>query len=712
MISRLLRNGGSVLLAAKILVISRLLHSKLSKRESPLPFLEVLRNRLAKLRRILLARVDRRFKAADVSKEALVEAMCAFALATSSSLTDVVRHFHHLRLEAMAECMDMGSRKQDAMLQALRFYVRTLRDTQALVPGQLAQALERLKMVAIFKSQDLYGLLELNLDVQERWIGEDIKTFTPYLRHADLSKLEAERLLKQWAGKAISGFLDGLKSSIEGISDPVTLAKLRKEVLELWLSQHHHSRGIDSVETLDGLRNVFNIQAISIIRSRVTDLQGVGVLIRKIVEDWREGQSDATTSLWDRSLTSQDLSNGGKEWCDSVANRLYGQNETLRAVSRKYTQWLAGISDIESTITSLRDTKWDDVLDDLDDEDEDELLDNKNVLLSQDDPQTLQNALANALTESYARLEDSLEPETLFSDRSKQGPRAVFILRTWRDLRQRLPGTYYNPHLGLRSLNTLTDDVVKSALEAPLKNCSKRVARAARRGGYCVAKPLWEGSPALPVVPSPWAYRLLLEVVQSMTSLGPDVWSPHLSKELKTTLSKALKDMLERSATTAEETPKHASVLETNGHVNGETNGDKDVEGKEEHEVGNETEETHHGDGDDDDSAESPAVKANGTHVNGDAYNKASKDDGATAAAAAAAASRDKKVQCLFDILYLSNACSNTTSSSDKVNPGGDLDDIQAILVTQAELEPKSQERIRKDAGEYWKRTKLLFALL
>lgn len=693
MISRLLKSGGSVLLSAKILVISRLLHSKLSKRQNPLPYLETLRNRLAKLRRKLLARIDRRFKAPEVPKDTLIEAMCAFALATSSSPLDVVRHFHHLRLATMAEFMVQNSQRHNSMLQALRLYVQTLKDTQALVPGQLAHALEKLKAVPIFKTQDLHGLLELNLDVHERWIGDDIKTFTPYIRHDDLSRAEAERLLKQWARTAISRFLDGLKGSIEDIQDPVQLSHLRKEVLQLWLSQHHHSLGIDSAETLDGLRSVFNNQAVSITMKRVSSLEEVGTSVRKIIEDWHEGESDVVLSLWDLSINSMDIANGGKQFCETITDRLQGRNEPLRTVSATYTRWLNDISEVENTIKSLRVTKWDDIIDDL--EDDDELLDNKQVLLSEDDPQALQDELSSSLMEAYTRLEHSLEPGNLFPDEPMQGPKAVFILRVWRDFRHRLPGSYRNPDLGLRSLSKLMGSVVESALEAPLKSCSNRLRKVARCLGL-TARPLWEGSPELPVLPSPWAYRLLLELMQSMTGLGADIWSPHLARELKHRLSRDLNDLLQRNATTAE-APEKAPALKVNGYVNGETNGEGNEVHGEDPTVDDDKESAPQEYGGQD---ETSTEKANGTHVKGNGSTKT--DDGGKAV-------RDKKVQRLFDVLYLLQASS--TSHPDKQS-GGDLEEVQAFMETDLNLEAQSLERMRKDAGEYWKRTKLLFALL
>src|SRR4051794_38878422 len=105
-ISRLLRKGGSSLLAAKILVVSRLLHKALSQTSNAPSLVEKLRYQLASLRRHLLRHIDRQFSNLSPSTSVLVDAMCAFSLATSSSPTDVLRHFTHVRLQAIAAQLD------------------------------------------------------------------------------------------------------------------------------------------------------------------------------------------------------------------------------------------------------------------------------------------------------------------------------------------------------------------------------------------------------------------------------------------------------------------------------------------------------------------------------------------------------------------------------------------------------------------------------
>ncbi|KAL8876928.1 MAG: hypothetical protein Q9198_004961, partial [Flavoplaca austrocitrina] len=241
-ITRLLRSHCSVLLAAKLLVLSRLLHKRISQREHPPQYLELLRNRLATLRRRLLIKIDRHLKSLESSESMLVEAMCAFSLATSSSCTDVLRHVHHIRQSAVLELGQTGHDNK-RISKSLQLIVKTLRDCQTIVPAQLARALDALKSAPLMEGPDFQVLRELNLDLYQKWLGEDINTFTPYVRHDDLSKTEANRLLEQWARTAFSTFHRHLREMIELVEDPTTIVQLRQELLELWLLNKRHSMG-------------------------------------------------------------------------------------------------------------------------------------------------------------------------------------------------------------------------------------------------------------------------------------------------------------------------------------------------------------------------------------------------------------------------------------------------------------------------------------
>ena len=702
-ISNLLRNGGSVLLAAKVLVISRLLHTKLSKRPDPPPYLENLRSRLASLRQRLLGRIDRKFKGLETPRDVLVEVMCAFSLATNSSPKDVIRHYHHIRLEAMSENMLNSGNGHASMLLALRLYTKTLKDTIATTPAQLAHALERLKLVPLFKSQDVYSLIELELDVHERWIGDDIRTFTPYIRHDDLTKVEAEQLLKQWAQSAFGYFLAGLRTRIQDVEDPGILIDLRKQVLELWLSNHQHSTGVDSAETLDRLRDVFNSQSIRLIQSRAYKLDRVGLIVKNVLQNWQPGASDLTLSLWDSSMTSMEFENGGRPFRERLAARFTGKNEPLNRMSLEYASFLEGIESLDEMIKKLREARWADNVDDVDNDDD--LLDNKQVLLSEDDPRLLQEELSSALYEAYAGLQAVLNKLSDKPETTDSGQKAAYLIRVWRELRQHLPNSFRHAKFGDGSIPSLQHTIAVEALRVPLERCSKWIAKTSQTK-LLQARPLWEGDPELPILPSEWTYRFLLDLASSMNACGSDVWSPRAVAALKRELILSIAPMLggrqavqingHRDSDLLDGEDKEAEELEEEVRKDEE---EIEVRVREENgEVGGE--EARNPEETDQEKSEKPTKPAerllNGSMSNGHVEPEPKEEP------------EDGKIQRFFDIAYLTNA----TAVKELEAKDNQLVSVQDSLIQHLALEPKSIERMKKDAAEYWKRTSLLFALL
>ena len=707
-ISRVLKTGGSLLLASKVLVISRLLHTKLSQQPKQVPYLDKLRNRLASLRRRLLSSIERKLKTLDLSREQLVECLCSYSLATSSSSKDVLRHFHHIRLEAISESAEVRNDGHDGTLTALRVYVRTLKDTQDIVPVQLFHALEKLKSTPILGNQEVSSIMELNLDVHKRWIGDDIKTFTPYIKHDDLTRADARSLLKRWAKQAFQSFLDNLRDKVLDVQDPLELVKLRREVIELWLSNHQHSIGVDSAETLNGLRDVFNLQSAQIVRSRALMLGSVSLTIQDILHNWQPGISDMALSLWDSSLISNGMSSGSKSVRDRLANLIVGKNEPLNKVSSQYVSWLKSVDGVDNMITKIRETKWVDDIDDMDDE-EDDLLDNKQVLLSEDDPTLLQKGLESALHEAFTNLEVRLQNLSEGLDEANCGLKAVFLVRVWRELRQHLPRSYQNHKLGFDSIPKLLGTLAETTLRRPMERCSKRIGKMANNRRLLLTQ-LWEGDPPLPISPSAWAFGFLKDLVSSMTTYGSDIWSPVATDALKRELIPKIASLLERQAITD---------VQTNGHTNGENgylengalagNEVKGTEGM----SGRELEgDNHHGDkvpAENDASnqrsagpeaeyrTESQGKKhINGAHVNGGAGPERELE------------SKEAMIQKSFDIFYLLHATAVKKQSLED----DELLKVQQSLAGKVGLEAEFVERMKKDAGEYWKRTSLLFALL
>ena len=629
--------------------------------------------------------------------------MCAFSLATSSSPKDVIRHYHHVRLEAISENMSQGGDGHDSVLLALRLYVKTLKDTQAVIPTQLARELEKLKSVSLFKSQDVISLVELNLDVHERWIGDDIRTFIPYIRHDDLTKAEAERSLKHWAKSAFGSFLAGLRNRIQDVENPERLIDLRRQVLELWLTNHQHSSGVDSAETLDGLRNVFILQSTRLIQSRASKLHRVGSIVKDVLQNWQHDVSDHTPSLWDSSMTSMNFENGGKPFRERLATRFVGMNEPLIRVSSEYLSFIESIGDLEEMIMKLRETRWVDDVEDVDNEDD--WLDNKQVLLSEDDPRLLQEELDSTLHDAYTELQVLLNKLLHESETTTSGQQAAYLIRVWREVRQHLPKSYQSAELGQSSIPSLQHTIADEALRMPLERCSKRIAKRSQ-AKLLQARPLWEGNPELPVLPSTWTYRFLLDLASSMNACGSDVWSPQAVDALKKELILSIAPMLEGR-----------QAVQVNGHrdrdlLDGEDKEEEELEEevkKDEEEIEERVREEHGeadgeaaGEGEEETKGNTerlekpPETLLNGTMSNGHVEPEPEGEP------------EDGKIQRFFDIAYLINASAVKEVDAED----NQLIGLQRSLAQDLLLEPKSMERMKKDAAEYWKRTSLLFALL
>lgn len=654
-LSKLLRYGGSVLLAAKILVISRLLHRKLSQRSRPPPYLDSVWNRLTSLRRKILAKIDSSYQSADVTKDTLIEAMCAFALATSSSPADVLRHFHHVRLEAMIQQGQNSSNDGQGMLEALSIYTRTLKDTRTHVPGQLAKALQNLKSTPLFRGQDLRSLIELNLEVHQQWIGDDIKMFTPYIRSDDLQKLETNRILKEWAEQAFRAFLRELQGKLKSVDDSKVIVQLRTQVLQLWLSNSQRSVGIEGSDILDGFRNVFNARSVELIKAQTRSLESLSMIIRETLQSWKSNGSDFCPSLWSSSMTSMEISNGGKAFTETLLDRSKGRNGALRARSFEYTAWLQRIEAIEEMITNMRKIRWEEETDET--QVDEDVLEDKQILLSEDDPRLLESELRDALEESFSALDDSIQNLVPEIEAPNRGHQAVYLIRIWREIRQRFPTRVQYLDLGRNSIAQLQQIAAEASIATPL-HASQRQIEKVQGGREVLGRSLWEGNPELPVLPSSWTFKLLHKLSVSMTTLGSDIWCLQATDVLKKLLRTELALQLERSGEPAK--PVNGSVpLEPN---------------TQEH-----------------DSKDSDTALIEGD--NHESHPKTSKD---------------VKIQRIFDLLYLMQA----TSGKGKPFENDDLALMQQSIVGEIGLAESSTKRMNKAAEEYWKRTCLLFALL
>ncbi|GME40512.1 Vps51/Vps67 [Neofusicoccum parvum] len=592
---------GSTLLAAKILVISRLLHKNLVQAPNPPPFVESLKNQLASLRRKLLHTIDKQFSRFSSETNDVLESMCAFSLATSSTPSDVLRHFHHVRLETITRLVEEGRISQDHLPRALKLYVRTLVDTQSIFPKRLADALVRLKARPLLQDPEIQAIAELNLDVHERWIADEVRNFTPWPRHDELSKSDAEKLLKTWARQAVKAFLDSTRGVLAEQRDVKTVLDVRREMLETWLSSSSRSLGVDPSQVLDDLREVINDRLRTLLTDRAKQLNIVTSSLTAVLDTWDSKSRDEVTSLWDPSTSSIDTSNGAPLFKRAIIERSHGLNESLSQLISTYDQWAQSLKDAYAVIKEMKDTKWDDDLNG-DDEDEDFDLESKQALLSEDDPCSLEDSLKEALSTAFVELQkdvESLVSKTLANPEDATAPKAILIVRALRE---------------------------------------------------------------------------------AMVSRGGDLWSPGAVGVLK-------KQISEESATVLSE-----CISAIRGAADLSEKADSTSHGDENGDATNEDQEN-------DEGANLVGEKAT---ADGEESKKANK----TASPPSADVQKDKLTHLLFDVCYLQRVFALRSTEESP------LAAVEKQLQEASGVDKPALERLKKNAGDYWRKTYLLFALL
>jgi ribosomal protein L12E/L44/L45/RPP1/RPP2 len=668
--TRLMKREGSHLLIAKVLVISRLLHKSLSQSGTKAPIVDQLWERLLSVRRKLLRRIDKRLSSTNGETANLLESMCAYALATSSTPTDVLHYFHKMRLDKMnSELRAGGDELAKHGISALKLCIQTCLDTQTIFPRRLAEALGKLKAHPLIQDPDVRGLYELNLDVHDRWLGDEARNYTPWPRHDELQRPEAERILHRWSKDAIAAFLKGVQKALEGEERLKEVADLRQELIETWILSGSRMAGVKSANVLDDLRDTMNDKLESIVRLRTNGLQNVVAQLTSRLDIVASSGNAVAPSLWDTTTKASDLSNGAQNFKSATLDTYQGRDESIISVTSAFDKWMESVLEVKGIVKSMKEARWDDTFaEDVEDESDDELGDSKQALLSDDDPKLLEEATQEALSEAMQNLSRSFNAIVKKSEGEQSIQKATFMLRVVREIGDRIP------RLRLQDKATplaspFTPEILQplhATLASRVTQLTMEVYRVSLAGSLKVktnSHILWEGHPPLPSQPSSSAFRFLRELNKDMGAIGSDLWAPISVDVLKSKVADEVVKTVQQhlDAITASAKEQSPSTEKTDE--------EKDKN---------------------DESATTAETEKPDTTAPSSGHNEAK---------------QQRVKQLLFDLLYIQRFV--RSAGADDANLSVLLQKADAIDMDEAAM-----KRLKKNAAEYAKKTYLLFALL
>ncbi|KAI1457767.1 hypothetical protein F4805DRAFT_164583 [Annulohypoxylon moriforme] len=676
LVDRLLRGGKAVegvegrgdrlVLAAKVLVLKRLLVSSFGAGdgvdEGVRKAVEAAKKSLSSLRRRLLRAVEKVLEkiSEGVSRDDILKALTAYSLASSSGARDVLRHFLSVRAEAMTYEFDPEEHEKErdtaSVLKGLDLYTKTLLDVQALVPNKLSDALLRLKKQHLLADESLQGLEGLRLDIFEKWCGEEIQYFTPFIRHDDLDGKQAKEMLTSWATKGGEILLQGLRRTLEHVSEFKTIVDLRTNVLQHWINDGGKARGFDPSVMLNGIREAIDERLLHILEAKVAKLKLVGSEVSATLEAWHPGMTDKHHSLWDEEMLDVDVSGSATHITREVVSRLYGRNDAVAKVVTSYESWHHVVDSASELIGQLKRQRWDDDVEEIEDED---VIAERQKLLSKDDPELLKKKLDETIVGAFKDLNEHLTTAWKSRlDSPDNGPISMYLLRILRDIRGRLPDLKDIKSFGLENVPSLHEKLAAHVSVSPLEEFAS--ATLAKR--HVAGRALWEGEPALPAQPSPGAFKLLRNLVMTMGDAGLDLWTPAAVTALKRAFSKQLVELWR------EELNSEAADGQKADEVSEEKPSEKE----------------------EDSPSETPGDST------GDEKAPQEKSE----------ENKDVYIQWLYDI-HLIMQCLGTDVSSEELFKAF-VEDI----FEKTGLENEAKDKVAKSSEEYWKRTSLLFGLL
>lgn len=705
------RIGDRLVLAAKVWVLSRLLVNSLGNEfpnDEARQAADASKKKLDSLRRRLRTTLEKTMEKAgpDTDRDDVLKALAAHSLANSSGTKDTLRHFLEVRFKAIAVALDYEEedgrvRNPEDVIQSLRLYARTLLDVQAFVPNKLSQALNALTKKPLLEDASLQNLEGLRLDIFERWCGEEIQYYTPFIRHDDLDGTQAREMFDGWIEKGEQALLDGLKKTLEPIHDFKSITELRTNLLQLWIREGSKVRGIDPEEMQNNLRKAINAQMLAVLDAKVSKLRLVGSEVKATLESWKDGATGKVPGLWDEEGYEDALAIGARPFLQEVASRFYGRSDAVSKALNCYSSWYHIIDDVKEVVGQLEKQRWDNDFDEIEDE---ETIEARQQLLSKDDPKMLQQKLDASLDTSFESL--GKEFQQLWDAKSESGGGssavAMYLVRVLRDIRRQLPQRDDLKNFGLDMVPALHQTIIASTSAAPVDEFVKT----GLSGRVAVGRPLWEGDPALPNQPSPQTFQFLHSLLLSLSDAGVDLWTAAAMSALKKHVGQRLCGAWNQELQSmnfneeVKEAKKDAEEVKGPEDENEEEVKEPQVDAEKESETKEEEKQEENEEEKKEDGGEKEELSSREKDQDVE-----KEEDGSLSSNEQL---RDLCIQWLFDISLLRLSIGNV-ADGDTTQEYQKLEDA---VYERTGLEDASRQQVGKAAKSFWARTSLLFGLL
>ena len=670
--------------------------------------LDSFRKQITTLRRRVLRRIDRQFVTSDIPVSLLIEAVCAFCLATSSSSNDAVTHFQNIRLDTMGRLLESDGRSADKVEnanEAIQFFVQTLRTTKALLGRQLSDAFRTLTSQRLIQDHSLQALEELALDSYGICIPSEVQNYVPWIKYTEISRSDANQTCRAWSQKAFVRFLTGLTTCLKEVSTVDTVLKMRQSLLTIWLENWSAIPTHSPSTILESLRKTFNDRICKIFELEAASVTDITFQLERAMTQISSEVHDL--SLWSTELATSSASNGASDFREDLKRRHLGLSEQNLELTDSMAAWISKIQGSKATLTRISDVKWSVIIadeeDEFDDDDDEDETDNTGFrltvrsiekLLRDTDMQELSAAAAGSLESAMSSLQGRLLDISKSSignpNQSTQldALTSCVFLRAIRSITRLLTSSF--PAADLQRLHPIIavhhSRIASHVADQFFAKLPKSRSRVSMHHLFEAAtSEIMDGEPAaattndrlLPNIPHPIVMKLLRLIIMEMARLGPDLWTTAAVSRLKEIIwSRLFSRNLDQLARLI---PLAGNPNEVNGfkvdpstpHAVPASNGD-------------------HGQQTDDQAHQSNYQSLN---TEGTMH-------------------KEQEIQAIYDYLYLQQALGRPSDSA--LSSGKDSSKYYSLdeVRSNSGLSPAAFDILEQRSKEYWSRTSLLFGSL
>ena len=365
----------------------------------------------------------------------------------------------------------------------------------------------------------------------------EIQDFVPFIKHNDLAGPDIDSPTFGWSRDAFGSFIEALKVRVEKVQSTTQLLGLRKALLEVWLPVCVSTPVHSKADILDTLREVLNKRMNNLIHNETATLMDIGIAIATTMGE-NPGEGRPSLSIWDETFVTMPAAKGASTFKQQLRLRHLGNSEGISRILRSVEAWIEKVRATKAVTQQLRRDRWRDLVEE--DETDDDAAAGVESVLQSVDPQLYEGGQDSAVAQAITNFQLSIinaANETRDECRAHQ---IHWTLRVIRETSQRLHQAF--PEADLNKLDTVVPSLhSRLALDiaAGLLALSGSIFSPQRLSPPSGSH-LWEGTPPLPVQPSPRTFKLVHKLSETMANLGADLWTYAAVSALKKAISQSI----------------------------------------------------------------------------------------------------------------------------------------------------------------------------